>query len=85
MTDKTTHYAAYIKIERVDLEEASSAVGGRGLTTPVPATKRKVGEVSQITVKAPTMEILKRRIQAHVEVVEDDVPLDEKRGGLTRG
>lgn len=81
-----THYVANIKVERVDLINPP-VDGRRPSLAPAggePKPTRRVGEVTQLVIKAPTMEALKTKVAAHISLIEDDVPMDEVRRPGTR-
>ena len=80
-----THYVANLRVERVDITTPDAGRQFHGQPTPTGDPVRKVGEVTQLVIKAPSMEALKKKVAAHVDLIEDDVPMDPVRRPGTRG
>lgn len=82
----STHFVANIRVEKVVLETPSTPRDLR-MASSGQATldqKRTVGEVTNLVVKAPSMDVLKQRVMAHIALIEDDVPVDPRAGKVTR-
>lgn len=63
------HFTVTIEINQVT-EAEDPKVDGYGKTTA--GTPRKVAEVTRLVLRAPTIEALKKKVTAHVELVEGD-------------
>lgn len=59
------HFVASIKIERVVRRESSGAMRGE-------APARGVQEAMHITLKANSLERLKEKVKAHVDLVDEE-------------
>lgn len=78
-----THYVARVVIERVNhmQEPAKSHVHG---SEPTP-TGRKVTELVSFNLRADDLDVLKGKLERHIDLVDDIEAIDEKPKGLTRG
>lgn len=63
--EKKTHYVAQLKIERVDKVENRDRQSASG-------DKRDISEVTQLTIKADSLESLVEKLGKHVAIIEED-------------
>ena len=65
-----TQYVAVLKIEKVVRRMGAGGMSGTRVVTD--EKSREMSDVTHLTIRAKSLDDLKSRITAHVELVEDD-------------
>lgn len=76
------YLVATIRVEKIKRVPVRDSVN-RSSREPV-EMKRIKGEVTHITLKAPNIETLKKKLAAHIELIDDDVEPDEHDSAVMR-
>lgn len=79
---KTTHYVAHIKVERVDRISTAAGTGYQKVT--VPEEKRYVTELASVTVKNDELETVIDKVSQHLALIDDIDAVDPRSQGGTR-
>lgn len=77
-----THYVARVIIERVNhMQEAAKTHVHNSEPTP---TGRKVTELADIKLKANDIDVLKGKLERHIDLVDDIEVIDDRPKGNVR-